>query len=177
MKFWGPDNPLAKVWESSARGYFDLLETMTGHHYHDNRITKKADAQYLEECYSTRYGKDGNDIMGRLVTSPDFNGNEKPGEAEDFFPGMEYSIPLSFYFVRRVFEEETPADSYDIFTNDIQMFGKKTDMTITRIPTRHFLENFVEPYLEEIRALDAQNIISFDQPDDGDDHHDNEAAL
>ena len=155
MKFWGLDNPLMSAWEANVRNYFDILEIMIGaKHHHDDRITTKEDAQALRSAFSENFGKDGDKILGKLVTSEELNGGDNPSNPESFFPGMEYSIPLSFYFARRALDTEMPSHAYDIFVNDVMSYAEKNETDIDRVPTRWFIESLAEPRLREINALE-----------------------
>lgn len=177
MKFWGHDNPLTQAWDTKVRKYFDLVEAFTGIHHHDTRITTKEDMNALRKEFSERFGSEGDQIAGALAASKDYNGGEEPGNPEEYFPGMEYSIPLIFYFAKRAMDKETPAHAYDVFVNDIMSYAERKEYDINRIPTKWFVEELSEPYLEQIKEVEAKLEAEAETDADAELDHDEDKVI
>lgn len=168
MSHWEAHKALMKLWEDTVHGYFDILEAAMGAH-HTDEITTKQDAASLRDAFKSKFGRDGDQILGKLVTSPEFNGGGDPEAEKSLYPGMVYSIPLSFYLARRALDLEDNETAYDIFVNDIDSFAKQNDIEIkpNHYPSQAFMEMLMEPALEELSKLHAPEMEG----------EDNQAAL
>ncbi len=137
---------LIKAWKASARDLWDhIQEAGTA----ETTLEEKA---RLRTEYKSTFGPDGSAILNKLITSKKLNGGENPQE-DRHFPGMEYSMALGLYFMRRALREYKKDDAYEAFLRDVGDMAKATGKALDKYPSQKFLEDLCKKPLKIVREL------------------------
>ena len=111
-----------------------------------------ADREIILGQFHQRYGDDGIAIAQKLASCRALNGGIKPyaEHPEHYYPGVEYSAPIIFYFMRRALDMDSER-AYGIFCKNV-IFALPPERR-DHIPTHDRLKEIVERRLRKISGL------------------------
>ncbi|PCJ99085.1 MAG: hypothetical protein COA45_06485 [Zetaproteobacteria bacterium] len=77
---------------------FNKLKVMINNH-------GKEEHQIIHDDFEAQFGKSGQTLVERIALSPELNGEDKENP-EDYYEGLNYSLPIIMYIMKRTMEEE-----------------------------------------------------------------------
>ncbi len=77
---------------------FNSLKKLMAHH-------KEESHEDLHDSFENQFTNNGTTLVELLVMSPELNGEGKENP-DDYFSGVNYSLPVAMYVIRRAMEEE-----------------------------------------------------------------------
>lgn len=120
-------------------------------HFVEIKATGSAEMFALKQRFEERFGDAVSQQVAALATSYALNGNKQAGEdPEGFFPGLEYSLPASLYFMRKALDEEH--GEYKHFVKDVEKMFENQGKEPGPIPSKKFMKALVKPYLDDLLA-------------------------
>ncbi len=144
---------LFNQWKKTVSDYWEYVAG-SGTPTHLDHVTSELEKKKLRQEFQNRFGKEGEAHLVSVIVSKELNGGDNPENPDDFYPGLEYSLPLSMYIMRRALDTDSDKDSYDIFTNDVQAVANKNGTEINRLPTKEHVENLTAEAIENIQKVE-----------------------
>lgn len=138
---------LGRAWDDVINYYIDHIMHM--------EPTTQDEMMALRDSFKERFGKEGDRQVAAMAASHELNGGKQANEdPEGFYPGMEYSLPASLYFMRKALDEER--GKYKHFCKDVENMFEKNGAECGPIPSKSFMKELVKPHLEILYAAEAE---------------------
>ena len=119
--------------------------------FRDNQEIDELKEEFLEE-----FGTEGSIIATRPARAIAFNGGSNPENPENYFPGMQYSLPLVSYTMRLALGNDTD-DAYKKYIQGVDRIAEKSGIEVDKYPTKERLEKLCEPYLKKLCSIYLHN--------------------
>lgn len=169
------------AWAENLNAHFSFMAKMFEEaaglpdwHFISTDATQKEEMDVLKEDFKKQFGIEGQKALATIITSPKLNGGDDPEKEQELFPGMHYSLPTSFYFIRRALDATDEETSYLILLQDIQASASKHGVDIYRtldedhevmhVPSQDFMDDLIRPYLDDLDlAQEEMDLSTTDQ--------------